>query len=146
MIETISNFIRYHFQDNSVYADNKVTGGEYYTANTDTLGISVKLRVLDGSNGEFKVRDARGNEVTVSANGGHKVNMMTRDYVFNNTAVNATQLLSSSFAVVHEIATPLNPNANTDRYDALWNTAGAKRRLIGHQKLGLARLARMYRK
>jgi uncharacterized surface protein with fasciclin (FAS1) repeats len=146
MIETISNFIRYHFQDNSVYADNKVTGGEYYTANTDTLGIAAKLRVLDGSNGEFKVRDARGNEVTVSANVGHKVNLMARDYVFNNTAVNATQLLSSSFAVVHEIASTLNPNTNTDRYDGLWGTAEAKRKLIGHQKLGLQRLARMYRK
>lgn len=146
MIETISDFIRYHFQDNSVYADNSVSAGEYYTANTDTLGIAAKLNVLGGSNGEFKVRDARGNVVTVSNNGSHKVNLMTRDYVFNNTAVNATQLLSSSFAVVHEITTPLNPYANTDRYDGLWSTAAAKRKLIGHQKLGLKRLARMYRK
>ena len=146
MIETISDFIRYHFQDNSVYADNKVDGGEYYTANTDTLGISTKLTVLGGSNGEFKVRDNRGQEVTVSNRTGHAVNLMTRDYVFNNTAANATQLLSSSFAVVHEITTPLNPNAHSDRYDGLWSTAAAKRKLIGHQKLGLKRLARMYRK
>ena len=145
MIETISDFIRYHFQDNSVYADNHVEGGTYYTANTDTLGIAAKLTVRDGSNGEFKVHDESGQSVTVSANNGTKVNLMTRDYVFNNTAVNATQLLSSSFAVVHEISTALNTHAS-GRYDDLWSSAKAKRKLIGHQKAGLKRLARMYRK
>ena len=146
MIETISDFIRYHFQDNSVYADNKVEGGEYYTANTDTLGIAAKLTVLGGSNGEFQVRDARNNTITVSNKNGHVVNQMTRDYVFNAAASKATQLLSSSFAVVHEITSPLNPHSNTDRYDGLWSTAAARHKLIGHQKLGLKRLARMYRK
>ena len=145
MIETISNFIRYHFQDNSVYADNVVSGGEYYSANTDTLGIASKLTVLDGGNGEFKVRDVSGQEVTVSSKNGSKVNMMTRDYVFNNTAANATQLLSSSFAVVHEISTPLCVNTSK-RYDDLWNTTAAKRKLIGHQKAALKRLASMYSK
>lgn len=145
MIETISDFIRYHFQDNSVYADNHVEGGTYYTANTDTLGIAAKLTVRDGSNGEFKVHDESGQNVTVNANNGTKVNLMTRDYVFNNTAVNATQLLSSSFAVVHEISTALNTHAS-GRYDDLWSSAKAKRKLIGHQKAGLKRLARMYRK
>ncbi len=145
MIETISNFIRYHFQDNSIYADNKVEGGEFYTANTDTLGISTKLTVLDGSQGQFQVRDISGNTVTISNKSGQIVNQMTRDYVFNNTAVNATQLLSSSFAVVHEITTALNPNSS-NRYDGLWSTAAAQRKLIGHQKAGLERLARMYRK
>ncbi len=145
MIETISNFIRYHFQDNSIYADNKVEGGEFYTAQTDTLGISTKLTVLDGSQGEFQVRDMSGNTVTVSNKDGRIVNKMTRDYVFNNTAVNATQLLSSSFAVVHEITTALNSNSD-NRYDGLWKTAAARRKLGGHRKAGLERLARMYSK
>ncbi len=145
MIETISNFIRYHFQDNSIYADNKVEGGEFYTAQTDTLGISTKLTVLDGSQGEFQVRDMSGNTVTVSNKDGRIVNKMTRDYVFNNTAVNATQLLSSSFAVVHEITTALNSNSD-NRYDGLWKTAAARSKLGGHRKAGLERLARMYSK
>lgn len=146
MIETISNFIRYHFQDNAVYADNTVEGGTFNTANTDTLGIAARLTVKDGGNGRFTVQDARNNNIVVSTGNGAIVNQMARDYVFNNVATSATQLLSSSFAVVHEISKPLNPNSNTDRYDGLWSTAAAKRRLIGHQKLGLARLARMYRK
>ncbi len=145
MIETISNFIRYHFQDNSIYADNKVEGGEFYTAQTDTLGISTKLTVLDGSQGEFQVRDMSGNTVTVSNKDGRIVNKMTRDYVFNNTAVNATQLLSSSFAVVHEITTALNSNSD-NCYDGLWKTAAARSKLGGHRKAGLERLARMYSK
>src|SRR5574344_207807 len=72
MIDEINKFIRYHFQDNSVYVDNNIDGGSYQTACVDTLGIYQKLKVSGGSN-ILKVVDNRGPEHDISTTpGGHQ--------------------------------------------------------------------------
>ncbi len=136
MIEEINAFIRYHFQDNSVYADNVIEGGEYATANSDTLGIREKLHI-NGGNGKLSVTDKRGNVVEINGadlNNKKIVNKMTRDFMFNLIASRASSISASSFAVVHQISTPLNAHADTDRYDALWTGANAKRKLAAFRK------------
>ena len=136
MIEEINAFIRYHFQDNSVYADNVIEGGEYATANSDTLGIREKLHI-NGGNGKLSVTDKRGNVVEINGadlNNRKIVNKMTRDFMFNLIASRASSISASSFAVVHQISTPLNAHADTDRYDALWTGANAKRKLAAFRK------------
>ena len=126
MVEEINAFIRYHFQDNSIYADNVIEEGIYPTACSDELGIREKLTVTGGS-GKLTVTDKRGQQVTIDANSTSKmVNQMTRDYV-----INARQhvLNTSSFAVVHQISTPFSIHADTDRYDGAWTGNGARQRL-----------------
>lgn len=130
MVEEINAFIRYHFQDNAIYADNVVESSANPTACSDTLGIREKLTVT-GGNGQLTVTDHRGQQITISANDASKMsNVMTRDYVIASQQIN-----TSSFAVIHQISTPLCTHADTDRYDALWTGANARQKLAHFRKL-----------
>lgn len=145
MIEEINSFVRYHFQDNSVFADNVVESGTYGTACSDSLGIREKLSVSGGSK-QLVVKDNRGNNITISAaNAGDRmVNQLTRDYVFNQNATTATEINTSSYAVIHQMPTALNRHADTDRYDALWTGARARQRLAAFRRTYDSRLYKQY--
>jgi hypothetical protein len=61
-----------------------------------------------------------------NSNSSQLKNVMARDYVLNTR----THVINtSSFAVVHQISTPLNMHKDTDRYDKVWTGAGARQRL-----------------
>ena len=146
--EAINDFIRYHFQNNSVYVDNTIEGGEFATACSDTLGIAFKVNVGGGSR-QFTVTDAANRTITIS-DGDKLHNKMTRDYVFSKDPTDSRNLTTnsittSSFAVVHEIDQPLCPYAN-GRYDGKWATAKARQGLVAHRKFFLERQKDMYRK
>ena len=141
MVEEINGFIRYHFQDNSVYADNVIDAGTYPTACSDTLGIRMKLRV-DGGSRRFTVTDKRGQQVEIDASSTTKVvNQMARDYVLNKTT---HTINTSSFAVVHQISTPLSTHTDTDRYDDLWTGSNARQKLAAYRRLYDGKLYRRY--
>ena len=125
MVEEINAFIRYHFQDNSIYADNVIEEGNFATACSDTLGIREKLNVK-GGNGIMTVTDKNGQTITIDANGQKIVNKMARDYVINSRT---HAISTSSFAVVHQISKPLSTHQGTNRYDGSWSGQGARQRL-----------------
>jgi len=126
MVEEINAFIRYHFQDKSVYVDNVIESGVYPTACSDTLGIREKLTV-GGANGTMTVTDKRGQVINIeSTNTQRMSNEMARDYVINSRT---HAISTSSFAVIHQIGTPFCTHADTDRYDAAWTGAGSRQRL-----------------
>ena len=129
MVEEINTFVRYHFQDNSIYADNVIDTGEFPTACSDTLGIRQKLNI-DGGNGRILVTDDSGQTVTIDANDASKLNnMMTRDYIIKSRKIN-----TSSFAVIHQLDTPLCPHIGTQRYDAAWTGENAPARLKAYRR------------
>ena len=106
MINALRKFVRYHFQSISLYADNVVEGGEYQSLATDELGLARKLEVSGGS-GQINITDEAGVSHTVNANNSSMVsNQMARDYWFNSARTNATEITTSSFCSVHEIAEP----------------------------------------
>ena len=126
MVEEINAFIRYHFQDNSIYADNVIEGGIYPTACSDTIGVREKL-VVSGGSGKLTVTDNRGQQVVIeSSNTSKLVNQMARDYVCN---FRTHTISTSSFAVVHQISQPLCSHKDTDRYDAAWTGSNARQRM-----------------
>jgi uncharacterized surface protein with fasciclin (FAS1) repeats len=137
MVEEINAFIRYHFQDNSIYADNIIDEGIYPTACSDTLGIREKLTVSGGS-GRMTVQDKRGQQIVIEASNTAKLsNQMARDYVIRVTGSGRSEnrtISTSSFAVVHQISTPLCIHQNTDRYDGTWTGAGARQRLADYRR------------
>ena len=137
MVEEINAFIRYHFQDNSIYVDNTIEGGTYPTACSDTLGIREKLTV-SGSAGQMTVQDKNGQQIVIEASNTAKLqNVMARDYVIRVTGSGRNEqrsLSTSSFAVVHQISTPLCTHTNTNRYDEQWKGAGARERLQAYRK------------
>ena len=131
MVEEINAFIRYHFQDNSIYADNTIEEGIYPTACSDTLGIRDKL-TLTGGNGRLMVQDKRGQQIAIEASSTSKlVNQMARDYVLDTRR---HTISTSSFAVVHQISSPFCIHKDTERYDALWAGAGARQRLQEYRR------------
>ena len=133
MVEEINNFIRYHFQDNSIYADNVIETGVYSTACSDTLGIRQRL-TIEGGKGIIRVTDKSGQTITIDANSStHYVNIMTRDYELNKKS---HVINNSSFAVVHQISTPLSYHSASDngRYDGLWAGSNATARMANYRK------------
>ena len=142
MVETINDFIRYHFQDNSIYADNVIDKGVYATACTDTLGIRQKL-TIGGDNGRMTVTDKSGQTVTIDATSTNSyVNVMARDYELNKKS---HVINNSSFAVVHQISTPLYPYADSSRrYDSRWSGAGARAKLASYRKAFESRYYKRY--
>jgi uncharacterized surface protein with fasciclin (FAS1) repeats len=143
MLEEINAFIRYHFQDNSVYLDKNIESGVYATACSDTLGVREKLTV-SGANRQMTVVDKSGQQVNISSTGSNVVNKMTRDYVFDKAAKTAGEIRTSSFAVIHQIPVALNSHAGTNRYDTLWTGANAKKKLAAFRRLYDSKLYKQY--
>lgn len=124
-LNALRAFVRYHFQNNSVFADNDVAETTYQSMYSSELGIPVNI-TIKSVNGKLTVKD-QNKTITIDANSTDKlVNKMTRDYEFNTTAANATSIAVSSFAAVHEVSEPLSYTAD-GRYDANWRTASARK-------------------
>ena len=126
-IMTIRDFIRYHFQTVSLYADNKLEGIEngetikFQTMSSDELGVALETKI-SGGNGIINVTDASGTTHIIDANDQSKVvNKMTRDYWFAGSTIN-----TSSFCVVHEITEPFNFNAPGECYAKGWASKAAQ--------------------
>lgn len=112
MIDKMRDFARYHFQSNSIYADNVVRGGRFNSLSTDNLGLAIELQV-NGGNGKLYVTDAKGTTHEIDANdASKKCNLMARDYWFNANRMLATEIYTSSFCVIHEISEALDSGQN----------------------------------
>ena len=113
----IRNFVRYHFQSVSVYADNVVADGTYSTMLTDEVGVAY-VNQVSGGDGKLQVTDAHGTVHTIDANRTDKYsNLMTRDYWFDGEKTSkATAIKTSSFCVIHELSEAMNW-LSSDRYD-----------------------------
>ena len=134
MVEAIRNFIRYHFQDFALYADNTVdfgdapeTNGKYRFQTSCVDGTVYKRLNVSGGSDKLHVTDIAGNTITINGNDTKKlVNYMTRDYTFYKSMIN-----TSSFTAIHEVSEPLCIN-KSKRYDDRFasNTEAAKQARI----------------
>lgn len=104
----IVNFLRYHIQDNAIFIGAQAMSGDYETASFDPTNDSFyKLHVNSDANG-ITVTDARGNKRHVLTSNGKLYNRMAKEYQYNSSdAARATQIETSSSAVVHLIDGPL---------------------------------------
>lgn len=133
MITCLINFIKYHFQDNSLFADKEAvttSDNRFETACLDTKTnryLTVGVNRL--GNNQMKISDIEGNERNVT----DRKNIMARDFQFDNSKV---KIMTSSFAVIHQIDGVLNfeklPNG---RYDGFWTTENAAKRFSSRFKL-----------
>ena len=107
MITALVNFLKYHFQDNSVYVDNVTKGRTaYQTSCTDSLPGEklnyIKINVVQTPN-HLKLTDRNGQSVDVS----DSRNILARDANFNSAPSNIgnrpTAIVESSFVVLHKI-------------------------------------------
>ena len=102
----IEDFIKYHIVDNSFYIGQGSTSGKFetsaYTVEKDNL-MYYKVDV-NCSNDGITFTDAKGNQRKVLTNDKNLYNQMAREYQYNTgDATRATELYTSSYAVVHQI-------------------------------------------
>ncbi len=125
-ITYLTNFVRYHFADNSVFVDNSnFESTDYVTSSYDnTKGLFVKINVKR-ENGVLSVRDVSGgNWEPISG----RYNVLARDMVCSKnptgqSSMNGIKISASSFTVIHQIPGILNHVAlKNGRHDSTWAT------------------------
>lgn len=134
MSTAIINFVRNHFQDNSVFADlPKMNSSVFETATLNTSGVYSKVSVSSEgatslANAKLSIKDANGH---VSHTTNDK-NLIARDYI---TAKGAS-ITSSSSAVIHGIDHVLDYKTLTNgRYDSDWSTTARARKYLSKYRL-----------
>ena len=119
-LDKMANFVRYHTQNSSLFADQYFKNYDpetglttpeptYSTFCSNDIGIAQKLTVTGGNN-QLVVKDASGTTVTIKASD-ETANMLARDITTGGTA-NYKTIVSSSFVTIHGISTPLCYNSN----------------------------------
>lgn len=151
MITYLTNFVRYHFADNSVFADrSELAPEEMVTSSYDSeLGLFCKIhvdRIKNGAGTDLRVCDdaswkkyggMAGSLTTVSDINGEDVrNILARDVACNRKPVkaqaNGVVINTSSAAVIHSIDGCLNHvELGADgRHDTLINDQEAAQKYI----------------
>ncbi|MBP5769961.1 MAG: hypothetical protein J6W75_01170 [Bacteroidaceae bacterium] len=114
----ISNFLRYHIQDGSVYlGGEKVNGEMHETAAIDTTTMRFRRLTVDNQAGAIRVTDQAG-KTAANVIAGDNSNLMGRQYLFGGSEQGSTrQIFSSSYVVIHQIDRPLVYDDNPDDDD-----------------------------
>lgn len=137
MITMLINFLKYHFQDQSLFVDHVTTN----MANADNAdGMKYQTSCIDNVKNIYLSLHVKqsDNAITVTDNTGEKVhviapnNLMARDMDFDGaTSGGASSIKNSSYVVLHQVDKVLNfaslPNG---RYDSEWATAAAARSFV----------------
>ena len=125
LLEKMANFVRYHTQNSSLFADRYyknydpntgLTSPEpsYSTFCTDALGIAQKLTVTGGDN-KLTVKDVANQVVTINASSDMS-NLIARDITVSEKSHSVygayKAIESSAFVSIHGIGTPLCYNRN----------------------------------
>ena len=128
MIICLVNFLKYHFQDEAFYVD-KVTnpGVNCQTQCMDNVTNAYLQINVSQSPDNITLKDESGATVSVNTS---KCNLLTRDAsIDNSSAASARYIRNSSYAVIHQIDTPLNFIRNfSGRYDDAWKTSSSARK------------------
>jgi uncharacterized surface protein with fasciclin (FAS1) repeats len=105
--ENLYRFLRYHFQDNSVYITSETLSSsyskEYQTATLDTSIDKFYKIKLQGDGSQLVLTTASGGTAHVSTTPG-LYNLMCRDHKFGSS----NYIVTSSYAVIHQIDSVLN--------------------------------------
>ncbi len=148
MCTCIVNFVRYHFVDNSIFADN--VGRADLISETAALNNktnrSFQLTIQRPGGHNLIVKDLAGNTRQIVSGGvdGVDYNVVARDMDCNNnfstttaqptTKANATKIMSTSYAAIHLIDGYLDCDeehaGGNFRFDSSWTTAGAAKRYL----------------
>ena len=134
MVTQLINFLKYHFQDNSVFADTPAMNSTQYetaTMNSET-GVYCKVTVSSTGGNTLTVSDANGASYNVMND--YK-NLLARDYIIKGTS-NALTINASSFAVMHGIDGVLDYKSMAGgRYDSDWSSVGAAKRFLSKYRI-----------
>ena len=122
MITMLMNFLKYHFQDESLYVDNVTASAQnYQTSCIDNVNsVYLTLNVQQTPNAITLIDNAGESHSVIEP-----YNVLARDACFNATpATPATSISYSSYVAIHQIGSVLNfETLDGGRYDSEWATA-----------------------
>ena len=118
MITVLVNFVKYHFQDQSVFVDNVTATNQYQTSCIDNVTNSYLSLTVNQSPSALSIKDRSGNTVSVVSSEANR-NLLARDISLNARGSSAAYISNSSYAVIHQIDGYLNFNAPED-YEGLY--------------------------
>ena len=102
MITVLVNFLRYHFQDESLFVDQVTKTGDYTTSCVDEKTKVYLSLTVKQTPGRIEIEDlGHGSSRPVVVNGSVN-NILVRDANFDN-ATAPSYIRSSSYAVVHQV-------------------------------------------
>ena len=113
MITVLVNFVKYHFQDQSVFVDNITGTQQYQTSCIDNVTNSYLSLDVNQSPSTLSVLDRSGKTVDVVASEKMR-NILARDICYNARAASASYIKNSSYVVIHQIDGYLNFNSPED--------------------------------
>ena len=113
MITVLVNFVKYHFQDQSVFVDNVSAEQQYQTACIDNETNSYLPLTVTQSPSALSVLDRSGNRVNVTASEENR-NLLARDICYDKAYGSATTIKNSSYAVLHQLEGYLNYHTSDD--------------------------------
>lgn len=104
MTVKLTNFVKYHFQDNSVFIKGqKESGANYLSAAFNDATAKFYPIAVTNTGNAISLKTANGKTAHVVTGGG-LYNLMARDIVVNNKDRNAaTEITSYAYAVIHQI-------------------------------------------
>ncbi|MFA6819346.1 MAG: hypothetical protein WCR53_02205, partial [Bacteroidaceae bacterium] len=140
MITCLLDFIKYHFQDNSIFVDsNPINTTAYETACINNVtNRYITVSVSSNGNNTLSVADKAGNTRQVITENGQdgNYNMLARDIELNRSGEYASTIETSSYAVLHRIDGVLNFKPLTNnRYDSDWTTTSKARKFIAKYRI-----------
>ena len=123
-VTLLVNFLKYHFQDQSLFVDNVNNSGSYQTASIDEQNDVYQVLKIKQSPNAMSVTDQAGTTHNVVTADG-KFNLLVRDAKFNNNPIknpaSCKFVESSSYAVVHQVSGALNFIKNfSGNYSDYW--------------------------
>ena len=118
MITVLVNFVKYHFQDQSVFVDNVTAAGYYQSSCFNSKTYAWLPLYVTQTPFALTVKDRSGNTVSVVASEERR-NVLAREICYNAAAASASYIKNSSYVVIHQIDGYLNYNSDAD-YEGLY--------------------------
>ena len=150
MATCLLNFLKYHYQDCSVFVDN-VDGtatGDYQTSCIDSEANNYVMLHVARNTGSIAVTDNSGAVVKVNTADAKQYNMLANDIQYskrNNSGTNGNlgHIRVNSYVVMHQLAndTYLNFLSNAEwansgnRFDRSWATTDSARRFVNKYRI-----------
>lgn len=135
MITMLANFLKYHFQDQSVFVDNVTNeGATYQTSCIDSEKNMYVSLTVDQTPNALSVTDATNHKVNVVA----PYNILANDMQFNarGTDTSCRYVSTTSYVVIHQVPEALNfAELQNGRYDAAWATAAKARAFVSKYRI-----------
>ncbi|MBQ2122777.1 MAG: hypothetical protein II200_02145 [Bacteroidaceae bacterium] len=120
MVTTLVNFVKYHFQDHSLFLDDVNSENTYMTSCYNNTSYNYLRLNVKQSPSQITITDAMGNQANVVSEEG-KCNILARDINYNGQSTEDVRYVkNSSYVVLHQIDKYLNFNSEAD-YEAYPN-------------------------